>query len=80
MMRKRFEASNSFDANERRIGALYSIGDGSERGSAVGAPHFAKLRRATLELGDDLLGRYHVRIGRDVGAKVSARVGARCTG
>ena len=66
MMRQRFEVSRRFDAKQRGVGAERPTGDRAECRFAEDGQHFAKLRRATLELGDGLVGWDRARTGHGV--------------
>lgn len=55
-MRQRFEVSQRVNPNDRRVGSQPSVRDRAQRGAAVGAPEFAQLHGAALELGESLLG------------------------
>src|SRR5262245_1821267 len=51
-----FEGSQRVNPNDRRVGSQRSVRDCAQRGAAVGAPEFAQLHGAALELRESLPG------------------------
>jgi len=68
VMRQRFEASQRVNPDDCRVGSQRSVRDRTQRGAAVGAPEFAQLHGAALELSESFLGGHCGCAGRGVGS------------